>query len=415
LIRFHRSSFFFVHPSRRLLLAAGLALLTPAAAVAFRHQWNAVLGRLGRMSEREAALRVARGREYLQHNKLKHAIHEVSDVPAGSAHEAEALTIQGLALGNLEEVGAARQALEKAWKLRPSAMAAKTLAAIYLSAYETERGRRMLQAAAELAPDDYRAWYALGEAVYLRTRKYDKAIEAFQEALKRLPDHLESRIGLIEALVKSHRPEEAEPRLRVVLRERPGDARVLLLAVGLCMELGRTAEGTRYLDQILALDPGQREALMLRARASFRAGRPQQALADVQRAGDLEPLDLAALNLLGTIQSAMGLKEEAARTLARRRDVERRLGLIEQVTHEIQQRPSDPEPRWRLGQLAAEAGMRPLAIQSFQAALALAPDCQQARQGLLDLDRHPARATPASAGALAGAAGGQKHLPLPAP
>jgi tetratricopeptide (TPR) repeat protein len=379
------------------LLAAGF--------VAVRHNWSARLGRLLPVNGRELAERVARGRDLLQHGKFRRAIREVSVIPPGSAQEAEALTIRGLALASLEDVVAARQVLEAALRLRPNAMAAKSLAAIYLSANETERGRRLLEAAAKLVPDDYRAWYALGEAVYLRTRKYDKAIEAFQEALRRRPDHLESRVGLIEALVKSHRPEEAEPLLEPVLRARPYDPRVLRLAVALCMETGRAAEGARYLNEILALDPHDREALVLRARASFRAGQPRRALADAQEAVVKEPNDLAALNLLATVQAAIGLKDQAAKTVARRREVERRVGLMEELSVEIEKRPNDPELRWRLGQLAAATGMRPLAAQSFQAALAFAPDCQQARQGLLELGRSQADETPSAPPSLAGAAG----------
>jgi tetratricopeptide (TPR) repeat protein len=134
------------------------------------------------------------------------------------------------------------------------------------------------------------------------------------------------------------------------------------------------------------LDPDNREALLLRARMHLGKRRPREALTDAERALALAPNDLEALNLLGPIQTALGLKDRAAETVARRRQVERRTALIGEITLQVRRSPADPEPRWRLGDAAALAGMRPLAVQSYQAALALAPSCEQARQGLRKLE-----------------------------
>ena len=113
------------------------------------------------------------------------AIRAVSLIKAESPHEAEALTIKGLALASLEETGPARQVLEQAWQMRPSGDVARVLAAIYLSSNENERGLQMLIEASRLDPSDFRPWYAMGESVYLRLRRHDLAIEAFRESLKR--------------------------------------------------------------------------------------------------------------------------------------------------------------------------------------------------------------------------------------
>jgi len=310
-------------------------------------------------------------------------------IKEGSPNEAEALTIRGLAHAALEEVGPARQDLERSWRIRPTPMAAKVLAAIYLSAYEHERGFQMLQHASQLDPGDFQPWYAMGAVVHLRLRRYQEAIGAFQEALKRLPNHLESRIGLVDALVKSHRPEEAEPVLQGVLRERPDDPRVLILAAELAQEMGRDPDAAHLLDRALARDPDRPEALLLHARLQVRRGHPQDALTEAARAAAVSPNDLAALNLLASIQSTLGLKDQAAQTLARRREVERRTAQIETLMHTIEERPNDPEPRWRLGRAAVEAGMQPWAVHGYQAALALAPDCEPARRGLIELGVPP--------------------------
>jgi cytochrome c-type biogenesis protein CcmH/NrfG len=265
-------------------------------------------------------------------------------------------------------------------------MAAKVLAAIYLGANETDRGLQMLDAAARLVPDDFRPWFAMGDCVFMRRRSYGEAAAVFRESLKRSPDHLESRVGLVGALIKAHQLEEAEPLLQAILRQRPGDPNVLIYAAELAFESDRDQDGTRYLEQVLARDPNRCEALLLRARMQLGKHQPREALSNAERALALAPNDLEALNLLGSIQAALGRKDQAAQTVIRRREVERRTALISAISLQIRASPADPEPRWRLGDAAALADLKSLAVQSYQAALALAPGCEPARHGLRKLE-----------------------------
>jgi cytochrome c-type biogenesis protein CcmH/NrfG len=55
------------------------------------------------------------------------------------------------------------------------------------------------------------------------------------------------------------------------------------------------------------------------------------------------------------------------------------------ISREITARPNDPEPRWRLGQVAVQAGMYTLASQSFMAALDIDPGYRPAREALTAL------------------------------
>jgi tetratricopeptide (TPR) repeat protein len=345
--------------------------------------------------QRAEADALARGHAYLEQGRFRRAILAVSQIREGSSSEAEALTIRGVAEASLEEVSPARRDLERAWDLRPNAAAARVLAAIYLSANETDRGFQMLLSASRIDPRDFRPWYAMGELVHLRSRRYKEAVEAFRQALERRPDHQESRLGLVEALAKSHHPHEAEPILNGLLPERPHDSRLLALAAEVSVELDRSQDAERFLERSLAIDPDRHDAWVLQARMRMRQGRPKEALAAAERASALEPNDPVALGLVGSIQAALGLKEEAARTLNRRQLVERRNQEIENLTREILEKPDDLALRCRLGRMASDARMKTLAIQSYQAALALAPDCGPARQGLIDLGVPSAQIPPA--------------------
>ena len=335
-----------------------------------------------RLKESEA---LARGHLLLERGQNRRAIQAVSLIRSGSSSEAEALTIRGLAEANLEEIGPARRNLERAWQLQPNAAAARVLAAIYLSAYENERGLQMLINASRLAPEDFRPWYAMGELVYLRLRRYDQAINAFQEALKRLPGHLDSRVGLAHSLVRMHRSEEAERILKAVLEERSNDPRVLTLTAEISLDLGRGEDPGQLLERALLIDPNRVDAIVLHARVQLRRGHSREALAEVERACSLETNDLAALTLLSSIQASLGMKDQAARTLARRAEVEERSKLIEGLLHVILQKPNDPEARCQLGKAAIESDMKPLAVQCYQVALMLDPKCKAARKGLIEL------------------------------
>jgi tetratricopeptide (TPR) repeat protein len=366
------------------ILITGSVVVISAVGVADHYLGNRAPWRRGIVYRQESEA-LAEGHRFLESGQHRHAIRAVSHIEQGSPAEAEALTIRGLAEANLEKVGPARRDLERAWQLQPNAAAARVLAAIYLSAYENERGLQMLLNASRIDTKDFRPWYAMGELVYLRLRRYQLAIDAFQEALDRLPGHVESRIGLADALVKSHRSAEAEPIMKGVLQERPDDPRVLTLAAEIALDLGRDEDPGRLLERSRAIDPNRRDTLVLLARLHLRGGHAREALSEAERACSLEPTDLAALSLLSSIQAALGMKDESARTIARRHEVEKRNQQIEALMHAILEKPNDPEPRWRLGRTAAEAGMKPLAVQCYQAALVLAPDCQPARQGLIEL------------------------------
>jgi tetratricopeptide (TPR) repeat protein len=368
-----------------LFLCVGIGITATAVATSSFRPWKSARAHPRRTGDHAAEEAIRRGRELLQKGQPRLAIQAVDAIPAGAPQEADALTIRGLALASLEYVGPARLTLEKAWKLQPNAMAAKVLAAIYLSANETDRGLDMLHAAARLVPNDFRPYFAMGESVFMPRRHYAEAATAFRESLKRSPEHWESRVGLVAALIKTHHIDQAEPLLAALLRERPDDSAVLFHAAASAFASARPDDAARYVAKVLSHDPDHREGLLLRARVSLGQHAPREALGDVERALGLAPNDVEALNLLGSIQTALGWKIRAGETLTRRKEVERRSALIGELTLQVSRNPADPEPRWRLGDAAALAGMKSLALQSYQAALALAPTCQQARDGLRKL------------------------------
>jgi tetratricopeptide (TPR) repeat protein len=368
---------------RRLIVLSALV----AGLIALGGGFVLVRARWDREREREARAAVAEGRDALLRGRPTRALVAVASVPEHGPWEADRLTVQGLALAALDRPEAARPVLERALKLDPKQpMAAKVLAAVYFSANESDRGFEMLEKAARVDPDDFRPWFAAGDILLHFQNEPEKAAKAFRQALRRRPDHDESRVGLIDALLTLGSTSEASPLLDQILHDHPGDLKVLRLAARRARLAGQPDEMNRYAELALDLDPDDTETLVIRAQYLQMKGRAREALDFSERAVAIAPNNLSALNQLARIEAALGLKDRSAATSARHRAARDRAERIGRLKEEIQKRPDDPEPRWRIGQEAAQGGMRILAVNSFRAALALDPQCQPARAGLTALD-----------------------------
>jgi tetratricopeptide (TPR) repeat protein len=325
---------------------------------------------------------IARGEELLKKGHGRQALATVSAVREDGPWLAELLAVRGLALSLLDQIEPSRQALERSWSLRPSQpMVAKVLAAIYFSRSESVKGIEYLEKAARLDPGDFRPWYAIGEA-FVRLGQPDEAAKAFRYALDRKRDHVESQVGLMSILVVTRPPEESAHLLSELLSSRPDDPKVMVLAAWHERALGHAEGALRYAIRAVELDPNLVEAVALRAQLHRATGNASQALADAQRAVALDPNSLAGLNLLAQLQAAAGDIGSSKATLAQHRKVLERSEQIRKLTAQIDQHPDDPEPRWKLGQVAAEGGLYNLASQSYQSALAVDPRCRPALEGL---------------------------------
>jgi tetratricopeptide (TPR) repeat protein len=331
---------------------------------------------------------VARARAYLDRGRPDLAFRAVSKIRDEAPGSAEALTLAARILLMRGDVSTARRALERSLKIEPEqADAAKMLAAIYLAWGDGPRGLALLQSAARLDPRDFRPWYAMGK-VHHDLGDLAKSADAYAEALRRSPPPAEAnecRIGRIRALLDGDRDDEAAASLAEARRLTPDDPQVLALAARQAQHLGRSAEARDLADRALAVDAETFDALLVRARLHNLAGRTEAALADLERAVRVNPNDPGALQLLAQVQSSLHLTDQLAQTKERLRRTQERIALMDQLTKEINRRPQDPEPRWRMGQAAAEGGIDTLAFQCFQAALDIDPNYKPARDALAKL------------------------------
>ena len=187
------------------------------------------------------------------------------------------------------------------------------------------------------------------------------------------------------ALLDNKQAEQASEDLDTLAKEAPEDSQVLALAAKQALALARADEAKKLADRALASDSKEFDALLVRARLQFLSHQPKLAIADLEKAHQVRPNDLATLQLLLQSQSSLGLTREAALTQERTDRARARITLMDQLSRFISQHPEDPVPRWSMGQAAMEGEMYTLAYQCFQAALDLDPNYKPALEALESL------------------------------
>jgi tetratricopeptide (TPR) repeat protein len=374
------------HLLPRSLRILFLGVVLPAcAALAW---WLGVVrpARLRADAELEAV--IERAREALQAGQPERARRLIAGAPETGPRAADVLTIKGMAQAARQQPDDARASLERSLAINPAQpMALKVLAAICFNDEELDEGLALLARAAALDPDDFRPWYASGDILLRYRNQPREAVRVFQEAIRRRPEDISSRVGLASALLTLGDVEASIPVVDGLLRDSPDDPSVLRLAALRARLLAQHADVERFAGRALQLDPDNVEVLMVRAQSRLGSGSREDALVDAERAAALAPRNLTVLNLLAGVENAVGLKERAAETARRRQEIVTTSGRIDQFQKEIRTNPEDLESHWRLGELAAQAGRDSLARKSFRAALALDPGCIPARKGLAALDR----------------------------
>jgi tetratricopeptide (TPR) repeat protein len=360
---------------------------------------------------------VARGRAYLDQGRSDLAFQAVSDIRDEAPGSGEAMAIAGLAMIRFGEYRAARLALERALKLQPNQFeAAVTLAELNFDLGNGHRGIEVLEMAARLRPREFRVWLKMGNVLH-DMDDLPGAIQAYEKALGLNPSHREALIGMIGRLMDNKQPELAGPWVTKALRRYPDDPAILGLAARRAYDASQLDEALALADRAVARDPENVDALMARARAQVVRAHWEQALPDAERAAAAEPNDRGALQLLLQIETWLGMTERAAATRVKMNKTQERLALMDRLAEEIRSNPEDPKLPWRMGQTACEAGSFLLASRCFEAALALDPSFEPARESLdrlrasqPDLARSSSRSAP-----MAGAAGRsqQSYVTIP--
>lgn len=288
---------------------------------------------------------------------LGHSTLLAQPLPGGRLGDASLREVPEVVLDGVEPAvreqleGARRRLAELRRESAPPAALGDAYAALgqlYLLYDLVEPAAASLENALRLSPDDFRSVYLLG-TLHQHEGRMEKAADAYGRALELRPADLAARLRL------------AEVRLD---QERLADARALF-------------EG--------ALDDGSGAAYAHYGlgRIAWAEGRSRDALDHFGRALELQPQATALYYHLALAQRALGQREAAQESLARRGEVEVR--FPDPVALEVQRRATGAGALLVLGRISRDEGHLEEAERRFREAVRMAPDNVAARRALASI------------------------------
>ncbi|MFQ5503162.1 MAG: tetratricopeptide repeat protein, partial [Planctomycetota bacterium] len=133
-----------------------------------------------------------------------------------------------------------------------------------------------------LGRDDFERRRARANLLYALHR-YDRALSLGEKNAARYPDDAGAAYDRARFLFATGNAAAGDVVLDGLLRERPGDARLMARAADLRVAAGRRDEAAALYDAALALDPTLENALAARARLAVETGDPETARALYRR------------------------------------------------------------------------------------------------------------------------------------
>jgi arylsulfatase A-like enzyme/tetratricopeptide (TPR) repeat protein len=225
---------------------------------------------------------------------------------------------------------------------------------------DLEGAEKSFLAALERDPDFARAHRRLGE-LYFTRGETEKALRSFNRAAALAGDDVETRLGIARSLKASGDASAAMKEFEALRERNPQDPEVLAEYAG---TLAQQGEVDRALT-LLAAGPDHHDvhytaSVVLRSR-----DRMPEALAELEKALDLEPTSAVALHDRGVILSRMGRLPEAVDSLSK---------ALESL--------DTPSTRNALGTALCRMDRCAEAIPHFEQAVAAAPNFVEALENL---------------------------------
>ncbi|MGJ5178140.1 tetratricopeptide repeat protein [Bradyrhizobium oligotrophicum] len=275
---------------------------------------------------------------------------------------AGALRLLGMAALDAGTLNEAEAALTRAVGADPRDVDAHANLGIVLSNLGRHaEARRHQERAVALVPNFAAGWNSLGSTL-LRLQEPEQAIAAYDRAVTLKPDYAEAHCNRGMALLLVDRSAEALQSFDRALALNPRHVQALHGKGLVSLGLRHVEAALAAFDAALAIKPGAAGVLAERGRAHLQAGRFDQAKADFDAALVQEPHLEAAL--LG--RAHIGLHQN---------DVAPAIAACRKV---LEQNPIS-EAAWTwLGGCYAKQGEIAAALQHFDHALALKPDCRDA-------------------------------------
>ena len=236
-----------------------------------------------------------------------------------------------------------------------SALILEVIAPAYLRNFQLGEARHYATSWTEARPDSGPAWSCLAAASE-RQRDRKGAIAAYRHAVEVAPNSFRDRLRLVRLLLEALESTEALEHLERLRTDHPDDLDVRR-ELACCLSLrGESAKARSLLDEVLAVRPGDAEALGARGQIDLREGRPVEAERWLRRAAEKAPFErtivypfIQCLRRNGKVDEAQRWDEQMAKSKAA-------LGRLEKVAKAAAAAPRDPEPRREAGVIFLQNG-----------------------------------------------------------
>jgi choline-sulfatase len=150
--------------------------------------------------------------------------------------------------------------------------------------------------------------YGMAEA---RLKNYSEALPPLEKAAKLLPDNSMGRYELGLALFETGDWKGAAPQFEAAVAKAPKWADAQFSLASVYARIDRVPEAMEHLDICLALSPDHYRANLLRGRLLFLLGKPEDAIANLQKATAAEPNSREAHTFLAEAYAQTGRSAEA--------------------------------------------------------------------------------------------------------
>ncbi len=204
--------------------------------------------------------------------------------------------------------------------------------------------------------------------------KPEEAIPIYQELVRALPNNPELLMNLCIAEFKARRYKEAIEQAEAALSLQPDLASANLFLGASYVELAENAAAIRPLNKVLAVQPNERNARLMLARALLGVQRYKEAAEQFRNLSELIPDNPKVWYGLGKCYD--GLSQRAPGERERNRE------LARHAYDRLMQLPRSPEAYAHTAELRAESGEWVEAAKQWREALQLAPDDWRTRTGL---------------------------------
>lgn len=208
-------------------------------------------------------------------------------------------------------------------------------------------------------------YFNLGNAKY-RLKKYEAALEAYENALKIDPELTEAEENMVRLYLKQGEGKRAAEAVDDLLHKAGRRPEAVFFAGDLYFEMADYVKAVECYNQCLALEPAHAEAAEALGKALFRAGSFSEAVKAYEKLEALRPGDFSVYYNKGTAYYRLGEKESAARAFKRAVEVN----------------PESYRGHFNLAAVLDELGKEEEATSALKRVIALKPDFVEAYNNL---------------------------------